>query len=101
MKEILPSRYLNKKKRINAKFFGLSLISVIVLFVFFIISSNFVSDISENNLFLPAPSEYTSEDLPSSLEESYKSIKSNINLRGQCFEITTAVLRKNAGTFKR
>ena len=92
MKEILPSRYLNKKKRINAKFFGLSLISVIVLFMFFIISSNFVSDISENNLFLPAPSEYTSEDLPSSLEENYKSIKSNINLAATNTEKKSAEL---------
>ena len=92
MKEILPSRYINKKKRINVKYFCLSLISVIVLFIFFIISSNFVSDISENNLFLPAPSEYTDGDLPSSLEENYKDIKSNINLAETTNELVSVEL---------
>lgn len=80
MKNILPVFYINDSKRLNLKFFGICFSFVLILSVLFIFSSFFTTDISENNLFLPAPSEYTSDVYNSSLEESYKYVKSNDNV---------------------
>lgn len=75
MKTILPIHYVNTTKELNVLNFGIGFALVFFLTICFFYSSIFSSNISENNLFLPAPSEYTDDVLYNSLEENYSSVK--------------------------
>jgi len=75
MKWILPSKYI-KLKSIDFKFFATTFAVVLFFFVFFCFTTSFRTNISENNLYLPAPSEYTEKNTFEGLEDNYIYVKS-------------------------
>ncbi|MBO5400845.1 MAG: hypothetical protein J6A14_03305 [Spirochaetaceae bacterium] len=76
MKQILPLKYVKTKKLTNLKFTGIAFLAVLVLFIILCFSSNFKTNLKENNLFLPSPSEYTDLESFTKLEENYSFVKS-------------------------
>lgn len=76
MKQILPIKYLKIEKRLNLKYLSISLASILVLFLLFCFSPKLKNNIKENNLFLPAPSEYNETVDFTNIEENYNYVKS-------------------------
>lgn len=75
MKQILPLKYVKTKKLTNFKFTGFAFVSVLILFIILCFSSNLKTNLKENNLFLPSPSEYTDVESFTKLEENYTFVK--------------------------